>query len=79
MFEIIIINREKLTWYKTITSISNVWDCWGEKEPRDREGVAGGGLKISLSLSLSLSLPYGVSLCDFGGMKVVGNWLLAEG
>ena len=83
MFEIIIINREKLTWYKTITSISNVWDCWGEKEPRDGESVAGGSLKISLthslSLSLSLCLPYGISLCDFGGMKVVGNWLLAEG
>ena len=78
IFEIII-NREKLTFYKTITGINNVWDCWGEKESRDRESVVGGGLKISLSLSLSLSLPYGVSLCNFGDMKVVGNWLLVEG
>ena len=53
MFEIITINREKLTLYKIITGISNVSDCWEEKEPRDGESVAGGGLKISLSLSLS--------------------------
>ena len=30
-------------------------------------------------LSLSLCLPYRDSLCNFGDMKVVGNWLLAEG
>ena len=34
---------------------------------------------LSLSLSLSLCAPYGVSRCNFGNMKVVGNWLLAEG
>ena len=54
MFEIIIINRGKLTLYKTIIGIGNVWDCWGEKELRDGESVAGGGLKISLSLSVCL-------------------------
>ena len=46
MFEILIINREKLILYKTITGISNVWDCWGEKEPRDGEGVAGSGVGL---------------------------------
>ena len=37
MLKIIIIIREKLTLHKTITGISNFWDCWGKNEPRDGE------------------------------------------
>ena len=77
MFEMIIINREKLTLYKSITGIT--FGIVRERKSQEMGRVWQEAVLRSLSLSLSLSVCLGVSLCNFGGMKVVGNWLLAEG
>ena len=73
----IIINREKLTLYKSITGIT--FGIVRERKSQEMGRVWQEAVLRSLSLSLSLSVCLGVSLCNFGGMKVVGNWLLAEG